>query len=183
MRSTVEALNLASPGGTAGRNWRFDATPLPHSDLAGAWDGYSMALEGQVQNTLNLHLQLKNPAQALELAKLLLDFRETAHTAVWDLRYIHFARFVFSPDYSSLWVITVYDGDFDAYLMDFVATLGDVFDGILMFIKDAPPLPVAENAREYVAFVKKNSIPGDAVSAYPDLPMLQIVRMARGLSG
>lgn len=162
----------ATPWGSFNGHWRGD-THMP-----GAWDGFSIALEKQVQNQINLWLPLKSAAQAADLGRALTELGPQAHEALASLRTIPFARFLFAPDYSGLWVITVFDGDMDTYLMDFVGVLGEVFDAMFVFIKDAPPLPVKQHARAYVEWVKKHSIPGGVHSAMPDLPLMEVIRLA-----
>jgi hypothetical protein len=134
----------------------------------------STALEGQVQNALNLFLPLKSPAQMPALARLLIEAGPTIQTALASLRYVHFARFLPSPDNTHLMTITTYDGGLDAYTMDFVAVLGDVFTEVLRFIRGAPPLPVQRHAREFVAFVRAHNVPIGVWSAYPGLTVLDI---------
>ena len=85
-----------------------------------------------------------------------------------SLHYVHFARFLPSPDGTILWVITAYDGGLESYIMDFVAVLGDAFTEILQFIAGAPPLPVQRYAREFTDFVMSHNLSRVGVwSAYP----------------
>jgi hypothetical protein len=139
----------------------------------------STALEGQVQNALNLFLPLKSPAQMPTVAKLLIAAASTIQAALASLRYVHFARFLPAPDASGLWTITTYDGGLDAYTMDFVAVLGDVFTEVLRFVRDAPPLPVQRHPREFVAFVRAHNLPIGVWSAYPELTALEITQGGR----
>ena len=138
----------------------------------------SVTLEGQVQNALNLVMPLKSPAQMPALLKLLLASEPEIQGALRSLRYVHFARFLPSPDYSQLQTITTYDGGLDAYTMDFVAVLGDVFTAVLRFVRGAPPLPVQQHPREFLAFVRAHNVPIGVWSAYPDLTVLEIQRAA-----
>ncbi len=98
--------------------------------------------------------------------------------ALRSLRYVHFARFLPSPDCTQLMTITTYDGGLSSYTMDFVAVLGDVFTAVLRFIRDAPPLPVQRHPREFLAFVRTHNVPIGVWSAYPDLTVLEIQRAA-----
>jgi hypothetical protein len=157
---------------TAVGHWRGD-TVLP-----GAWDGFSVALEDQVQNSINLYLPLKNPAQAMSLVAALKDAGPQAHEALASLRTVASARFVMEPTGSALWVMTVFDGDMGSYLMDFVGVLADVFDAILVYVHGAPPLPVRDHAQAYVEFVKAHSVPGGVHSAMPDITVMEALRLA-----
>lgn len=139
----------------------------------------SLALEGQVQNALNLMMPLKSPAQMPALASLLLQAAPEIQAALYSLRYVHFARFLPTPDGTHLLTITTYDGGLNAYTMDFVAVLGDVFTAVLHFIRGAPPLPVQQHPREFMAFVRAHNVPVGVWSAYPELTVLEIERAAR----
>jgi hypothetical protein len=132
-------------------------------------------LGGQVQHGLNLFLPLKAPVQMPALLALIQGAKPEVFKQLALLDYVHFARFLPSPDGSVLWVITTFDGDLEPYIMDFVGTIGDVFTEILFFIKGAPRLPVQRYPREFVAFVNAHNIPqADVWSAYPDLTVLDI---------
>jgi hypothetical protein len=140
------------------------------------------SVEGQVQNALNLFLPLKNPTQMPALLGLLNSAQDEVHQALASLHYVHFARFLPSPDGSVLMVITAYDGGLQSYIMDFVAVLGDVFTAILQFIAGAPPLPVQRHAREFTAFIYQHNMSRVGVwSAYPDVTVIDILRNARHL--
>jgi hypothetical protein len=132
-------------------------------------------LGGQVQHGLNLFLPLKAPVQMPALLALIAEAKPKVFRQLALLDYVHFARFLPSPDGSVLWVITTFDGDLEPYIMDFVGVIGDVFTEILFFIKGAPPLPVQRYPREFVAFVNAHNIAqADVWSAYPDLTVLDI---------
>jgi hypothetical protein len=92
---------------------------------------------------------------------------------------VHFARFVFLGT-GELAVITTYDGDFEDYLNDFINVIGDIFDALLAHIADAPPLPVAENRRAFMDYVRSNDLRclGPFYSAYPKLGVRTILAQA-----
>jgi hypothetical protein len=153
----------------------YDHAPPP----VGPAPSFQLELErplgGQVQHGLNLFLPLKAPVQMPALLALIAKAKPDVFKQLALLDYVHFARFLPSPDGSVLWVITTFDGDLEPYIMDFVGVIGDVFTEILFFIKGAPPLPVQRYPREFVAFVNAHNIPqADVWSAYPDLTVLDI---------
>lgn len=130
----------------------------------------------QVQTGLNLVLELKNPTQMPALLATISASTEAVHKALESLHYVHFARFLPTPDGSALLVITEFDGDLESYLMDFVAVLGDVFTQILMFVKDAPRLPVNRYPRDFVAFVDAHDDERfQPWSAYPSMTVIDIL--------
>lgn len=141
----------------------------------------NLSLEGQVQHGLNLFLPLKNPRQMPALLALLQANAPGVHEALASLHYVHFARFLPSPDGSVLMVITSYDGGLESYIMDFVAVLGDAFTQILQFIAGAPPLPVQRYSREFTQFIMQHNMGQVGVwSAYPDTTVIDILTAARG---
>lgn len=143
--------------------------------------GVDLSLEGQVQNALNLYLPLKNRTQMPALLAMLTAARSEVNQALTSLHYVHFARFLPMRDGSALWVITEYDGGLTNYIMDFVAVLGDAFNAILQFVAGAPPLPVQEHPREFVAFVRAQDVRAPAWSAYPSVTVIDILRTARSM--
>jgi hypothetical protein len=164
----------------------LNAVPAPARRVTPAVPGarglaapVNLALEGQVQNALNLFLPLKSPAQWPALQRVLTGAMPDVQKALRSLQYVHFARFLPAPDFSALWTITTYDGGLDAYTMDFVAVLGDVFTDVLRFIRGAPPLPVQRHPREFMAFVRSHNVPIGVWSAYPHLTVLEIQRAAQ----
>jgi len=134
------------------------------------------SLDGQIHSALNLQLTLKTPAQMPALGKLLAASQPAVNVALSSLDYVHFARFLPTPDGSTLWVITAYDGDLEPYVFDFVVVLGDVFTQALYFIRDAPRLPVQKYPRDFVDFVKKNNRKANDWSAYPQQTVIDIRR-------
>jgi hypothetical protein len=136
-------------------------------------------LEDQVQHGLNLYLPLKSPFQMPALAEMLQtpEALKTVHAALTSLHYVHFARFLPELDGSALWVITEFDGGLETYIMDFVSVLGDVFNDILQFVRDAPPLPVQQHAREFTAYVIAQNVKiPPPWSAYPQATVIDILR-------
>ncbi len=54
-------------------------------------------------------------------------------------------------------IITEYDGDFSAYIQDFVSQVGAVFDALLQFVVGGAALiPVANNVQAFDAFITLN---------------------------
>ena len=97
--------------------------------------------------------------------------------ALNKLSTVHFARFVFLENNTRLGVITSYDGDFEKYIMDFVDHIGDVFDMLLKFMADAPPLPVQEHRQEFLDYVRSHDLRciEPFYSAYPRSTVLDIL--------
>jgi hypothetical protein len=104
--------------------------------------------------------------------------QDEINDALSSLHYVHFARFLPTPDGSALWVITVFDGDLQSYLMDFVKVLGGPFNAMLAFVQDAPRLPVQQYPRDFCEWVNRNNTTqAQPWSAYKDLTCIDIQRV------
>jgi deferrochelatase/peroxidase EfeB len=138
-----------------------------------------MTLTEGLQRPMTLVLPLADPSQsginalgrALSAVSLgsLLD----------DGGMVHFARFVIVG--GDLLMVSSYDGEFEDYILQFVRTMGSVFDTILGFVVDPAPTPTAEHPYEFVAWVQAHDQPSIGFySGYPGVSTQQ-VRAAFGL--
>ena len=87
-----------------------------------------------------------------------------------DSAFVHVAWFEFLEADTQLALHTVYDGDFDAYILHFAEKAGELFDQLFQCIEGAPRMPVAEHPYEFVETVRRfNRTPlgGFFYSAYP----------------
>jgi hypothetical protein len=127
-------------------------------------------------------MKIKSDAAYQELNALLNQLqsappdRNPVHVALNKLRNVHFARFVFLNNNTQLAVITTYDGEFDAYINEFIDAIGDVFNALLARMDGAPPLPVQQNRDAFLAYVRTNDFRGiePFYSAYPTATVLDI---------
>jgi hypothetical protein len=86
----------------------------------------------------------------------------------------HFAQFVPLED-NQIGFFTVYDGSFDKYIADFTKNIGEVFDLIFKFTKNAPPSPCRKYLQEFVDFAASaNRTPIGFYQAYPGLSVQDI---------
>jgi hypothetical protein len=138
-------------------------------------------------NPLTLVMPLSPGAEA-KVGELLASQQAAIDNALSVVGTVHFARFVLfdaaSPNLAptpgssgpfSLAVITTYDGDFDIYIQDFVAQLGDVFNALLELTPDAAGLvPVKDNVAAFTAWIKQNDLsqqpPNGGLSQYAAYP-------------
>jgi hypothetical protein len=135
-----------------------------------------------VQSPLTLVMKIKSDAAYQELQALLNQLQgappghNPIHTALDKLANVHFARFVFLNNNTQLAVITTYDGEFDAYINEFVDAIGDIFNALLARMDGAPPLPVQQNRDAFLAYVRTNDFRGiePFYSAYPTATVLDI---------
>jgi hypothetical protein len=86
----------------------------------------------------------------------------------------HFAQFVPLED-NQIGFFTVYDGSFDKYIADFTKNIGQVFDLIFRFTKNAPPSPCRKHLQEFIDFAAAASrAPIGFYQAYPGLSVQDI---------
>ena len=135
-----------------------------------------------VQSPLTLVMKIKSDDDYQKLNALLNRVQSLppnqnpVWTALDKLKTVHFARFVFLNNNAELAVITAYDGTFDDYINEFIDAIGDIFNGLLAHMQDAPPLPVQQHRAEFLAYVKANDLRGiePFYSAYPAATVLTI---------
>jgi hypothetical protein len=86
------------------------------------------------------------------LTQLLFQATSEVFAGLDNVGTIHFARFDIVD--GNLCMFSVYDGDFAAYIRDFVSSIGNVFDDIVRQVKDPPRLPVREHVDEFIEWVR-----------------------------
>ncbi|RLU02336.1 MAG: hypothetical protein D9N11_09720, partial [Ketobacter sp.] len=147
-----------------------------------------------VSSGLNLWLTLKSEKDMPELLRVITSQRNAIDFALKNLHNVHFARFVPTPDSKVLQVITAFDGELDAYILDFVLAIGKQFDMILEHIQGWPPknaqvnqgagtYSVKDHPAEFLEFIHNNnqSYKGkkdggvELFSAYPEQTVIDIV--------
>jgi hypothetical protein len=126
-----------------------------------------------VQSPLNLMLTIQ-PGKNQTILDYLVQYQPAIDAALTKIGTVHFARFLMIPGTQYLFVITTYDGDFNAYIQAFTNLLGDLFNALLSCVDPAPPLPVQQNVTAFEAFVKQYNLPTGLYSAYPDCTVVQI---------
>ena len=126
----------------------------------------------RVQKPLNLVLPIE-PKALVSLKQLLAKMDRTSpkpvHVALERLGNVHFAQFVFLEQETRLGVLTLYDGDFDEYILSFVESIGDIFNAILMHIQGGQAVtPVQTHREQFLEFIRAHNHAGLGVfSAYP----------------
>jgi hypothetical protein len=135
-----------------------------------------------VQSPLTLIMKIKSDADYQQLNGILPHIQSLPpdNNPIWvaldKLANVHFARFAFLENNTRLAVITTYDGTFEDYINEFIDAIGDVFNGLLAHMAEAPPLPVQSNRTEFLAYVKANDFRGiePFYCAYPTATVLDI---------
>ncbi|HEX2079256.1 MAG TPA: hypothetical protein VHG08_16135 [Longimicrobium sp.] len=119
-------------------------------------------------NPLTLLMPIKSGIDVVQLGAALLLARKQLNEALTSIGTVHYARIMvldrsdtnLRPDFHGpyvLAVITDYDGSFDAYIGDFVAQVGDIFNAILKHVVGGEALiPVQNNVAAFGAFIAAN---------------------------
>lgn len=146
-------------------------------------------MTNQVSFPLTLVMNIETAEGAAKIAALLTKFaamppdQNPINRALTSVGTVHFARFVFLTPLQ-LAVITSYDGPFDSYIEAFATDIGDIFDELLQYMVDHPPLPVQNNLPDFLAYVQKNDrsiidgVRQPLYSAYPELTVFTILNLA-----
>lgn len=128
--------------------WRYPTPPLPGGARPAIQPSENM------QRMMNLVMPLKNKSAigraeaALAISK---NFDEI-FAGLDNVGTVHFARFVLIGD--NLCMISVYDGDFSNYIRDFIATIGNVFDGVVSLVEDGDAVvPCQSNIEAFIDWV------------------------------
>lgn len=143
-----------------------------------------------IQNPLTLVMKAQSAEswaglrQAVEHIQSLPDDKNPIVIALNKIGTVHFARFAFLEDQQQLLVITAYDGDFATYINEFINEIGDVFNTLLEYVADAPPLPVQTYRQEFLEYVRARDLRavGTFYSAYPNHTVLDLLDMASARS-
>ncbi len=111
-------------------------------------------------------------AFALKLAGR--SIRDDAYEANDSVGTLHFSHWVLFPK-NHLGFFTIFDGDWDKYLQDFVEKVAFAFDTIFPHVDGGPPTPVAKNPQAFYDWAfEANHPPIGFYSAYPGLSVQDI---------
>jgi hypothetical protein len=125
-----------------------------------------------VQTPLNLVMPIKDGERdrlVLALQGISGSPTNPLRTALKALGNVHFAQFVFLEKETRLGVFTIYDGDFDDYILSFVEHIGEIFNKILQHIDGGPDLiPVQSHREQFLRFIRAHDLRGlGQFRAYP----------------
>jgi hypothetical protein len=125
------------------------------------------------QNTLCAILNVKSPADAVQLRGLMLARTPQVLQAFADVGTVHFARFLFLRNETQFAIITAFDGTFEKYSHDFVEKLGQIFDALLAHVVggDASLIPVQQHFDAFHKIIVDSNYAPPTIwySAYPRL--------------
>lgn len=144
--------------------WRIAApvkTPEPQ---------YSTALPDNLQMHMNLVMPLADQtavgrARAVQAVAANID---ELFTGLSNVGTVHFARFDLVG--GNLCMFSVFDGDFRAYIRDFITVFGSVFDALLSLVEDPPPSPCTKHPQAFIDWIHRHDsfqIPRDLTMLFP----------------
>jgi hypothetical protein len=128
-----------------------------------------------VQRMMNLLMPLKDPSP-IGRAKAVMALAENVDeifSGLDNVGTVHSARFLLIENY--ICMMSVYDGDFDNYIRDFISTIGSVFDALMLLVEGGDVLrPCEKNIELFIDWVRDH----DLFQA-PDYPLDLLVLQDR----
>jgi hypothetical protein len=120
------------------------------------WPEPSLAPSDNLQTPMNLVMPLRFPQVVFraEFAKMLFLAVDGLYAGLNNVGTVHFARFDIIE--GNLCMFSIFDGDFNGYIRDFIGAIGEAFDQIMGFVEDPPTLPCGENVDEFVEWVRRH---------------------------
>jgi hypothetical protein len=119
-------------------------------------------------------LPAKSRLASIEMQLLLRTLNRKAQRDLATVGTPHFAQFI-PLEHNQVGFFTVYDGSFEKYIADFTMHIGDVFDILFKFVKNAPPTPCRRHLQEFIDFASTaNRSPIGFYEAYPGLSVQDI---------
>jgi hypothetical protein len=133
--------------------------------------GYSTALADNLQMHMNLVMPLadQTPVGRARAAQAIAANIDELFTGLNNVGTVHFARFDLIG--GNLCMYSVFDGDFRAYIRDFICVFGSVFDSLLGLVADPPPSPSALHPEAFIDWIHRHDsfqIPRDLTALFPE---------------
>jgi hypothetical protein len=138
-----------------------------------------------VQNHLTIAFPIKSPADAKSLADRLPPLMPGLAKAADAAGTVHYSRFVILSEKTALFLAD-FDGGFEEFLGHLAKQAGPVFDSILGYVENPPPVPVASNAEAFVKWAMDHTPdPMGVYTAYPTATVKEIKAQAEsaGVTG
>jgi hypothetical protein len=107
---------------------------------------------------MNVLMPLRDtsPAGRAALIEFFVAYGDVALPGLRNVGVVHFARFDILD--GKVCLFSVYDGDFETYVRDFIVSVGAFFNNLMGFVKDPPPLPVEHNVQAFIQWVNERDI-------------------------
>lgn len=111
------------------------------------------------QRMMNLLMPLKDksPIGRAKAVMALAQNVDEVFAGLDNVGTVHSARFLLVEDY--ICMISVYDGDFSNYIRDFIATIGSVFDALMLVVEGGDKVyPCEENVEAFIDWVREHDL-------------------------
>ncbi len=136
----------------------------------------SLAPSDNLQTPMNLVMPLNFPQSAYraQLGQMLFHAADEILAGLNNVGTVHFARF--DVIQGNLCMFSIFDGDFNGYIRDFIGAIGGAFDGIMGFVQDPAPVPCAHNVDAFIDWVRRHDslqLPELPTDVTPDLVALR----------
>lgn len=112
-----------------------------------------------VQRMMNLLMPLKDgsPIGRAKAVMALAQNVDEIFSGLDNVGTVHSARFLLVENY--ICMLSVYDGDFDNYIRDFISTIGSVFDDLMLLVEGGEKLrPCEKNIEEFIDWVRDHDL-------------------------
>lgn len=115
---------------------------------------FSMAPSDNLQRSMNLVMPLRNPSAIgrAQLVQMMAGAGDEVSAGLHNTSVVHFARFTVVD--GNVCMFSVYDGDFENYIRDFIYNIGSFFDDLMGHIKDPAKTPVEHFPEAFVDWVR-----------------------------
>jgi hypothetical protein len=133
--------------------WREPKPRLPGGPRMAVQPGENL------QRMMNLVMPLKDksPIGRAKAALALGQSVDTLYAGLDNVGTIHFARFVIIEN--NLCMMSVYDGDFSSYVRDFIVSIGNVFDAVLVHCEGGDAvIPTKSHVEAFVDWVHDHDL-------------------------
>jgi hypothetical protein len=136
----------------------------------------SLAISDNVQRSMNLVMPLRHPITGGrgEATESLTRATDEILVGLNNVGTVHFARFTIVKN--ALCMFSVYDGDFEGYIRDFISSIGTSFDQIMDLVKDPAETPCAEHVDEFIRWVGAHDalqLPDQSTALTPDISLIK----------
>jgi hypothetical protein len=129
-----------------------------------------------LQVSMNLVMPLRDPT-AVGMAHVMGAVGATideVFVGMDNVGTVHFARFDLVA--GNLCMFSIFDGDPEAYIRDFILMFGRVFDALMDLVKDPPPTPSESHVEEFIEWIMRHDAfhtPGSITDTFPKLDNIE----------
>lgn len=137
---------------------------------------FSMAPSDNIQRAMNLVMPLRDPSAIgrARLIQMMAAAGDEVAAGLHNTAVVHFGRFTLVD--GNLIMFSVYDGDFENYIRDFIYNIGGFFTALMDHVDRPAPTPVEHHPDAFVEWVRDRDalqLPEDVTALGDDLDEIQ----------